>query len=144
MKPFKFRFAKIEDWKETVRDEKRSLLAEAVRLEMDLLDQISAAEGEVGHCLNQYREICSSGDVDIDNMLNWRRHEHQLRVGVKQLQQQLVLVQRELERRRETLKAADQEVKVFQKLHERDFEKDRIIQKRREQALLDEFAQRKV
>jgi flagellar protein FliJ len=140
MVKFKFRLAALLRLRESRRDECRAALAEAYRVDEVLLRQF---EG-MGQELDILREFCrlkvSPGTVDIDRLVEAQRYELVTRAKQRQVQQQREVVGAEIERRRQALVEADREVRVLEKLRERQTEQHRREEELREVKRLDEVA----
>ncbi len=138
MAKFRFRLATLLRLGESVRDERRARLAEAYRAD-ELLEQHEAALAEE---LASLRTACRStvmpGSVNLDRMVETQRYELVLRAQQKHFAQQREAVAGEIERRREALMAANREVRVLEKLRERQEQRHRHEEARRDLRQLDE------
>jgi flagellar protein FliJ len=143
MPSFKFRLAPVLKLREAARDERRLELAEAYRVD-DLLRQRQEQTGEELEMLRENcRRAASPGVVDVDRLVESQRYELNLRSQERELQRQREGVSAEIERRRLALVEADREVKVLEKLRQKQAERHQQEQNRREIKLLDETAQRR-
>ena len=143
MAKFKFRLATLLRLREAARDDRRSQLAEAYRVD----DVLQARLGEVSqqlaglrvHC----RKVAGPGAVDVDRLVEAQRYELALRAHQSQLNQQREAVSAEIERRRQALVDANRDVRVLEKLREKQVRRHRQEENRREVKLLDEVAGRR-
>ena len=140
MAKFIFRMAPLLKLRESRRDECRAALAEALRVDEVLRKQIDNFDREL-HALREFaRQKSAPGGVDIDRLVEAQRYELVTRAQQRNVNQQRESVAAELERRREALVEADREVRVLEKLRERQIEKHRRDEELREIKRLDEVA----
>jgi flagellar export protein FliJ len=142
MAEFRFRLAPVLKLQEAARDERRSELAEAYRAE----DALHARMRELDQALEKLKQECRSnsqpGVVDVDRLIDAQRYEL-LVVSQRQLLKQHELsLSAEIERRREALVSADREVRMLQKLREKQQLDHRQHEHRQEVKAMDEVAAR--
>jgi flagellar protein FliJ len=140
MKKFQFRLDSLVRLRESVRDERRSQLAEAMRIQASL-------EGEMQQLrlkLDEARQMHTApqGVVDIDRLLVAERYEMVLLLEKHNLEQQQASMNAEVEKRRQALVWADQDVRVLEKLRETQFQRWRAGSERDALEHLDEIAGR--
>jgi len=140
MAMFAFRLTALLRLRESRRDECRAALAEAYRVDEVLKGQFEGLARE----LDVLREFCrlkvSPGAVDIDRLIEAQRYELVARAQQKHVAQQRETVAAEIERRRGALVEADREVRVLEKLRDRQAEQHRREEEMREVKRLDEVA----
>ncbi len=142
MPKFHFRLATLLRLNESVRDERRSKLAEAFRAD-ELLEQREAmVADEIAATRAGGRKAVTPGAVDLDRIVEAQRYEMALRARQKLLEQQRKAVGGEIERRREAVLAANREVRALEKLRERHKQRYQQDETRREVRELDEVALR--
>ncbi len=140
MAKFHFRLATLLRLGESVRDERRAQLAEAYRAD-ELLERHEAMLAEELDALRAAcRQAVTPGRVDLDRIVETQRYELTLRAQQKHFAQQRTTVAGEIERRRETLLDANREVRVLEKLRERQAERHRHEEARRDLRQLDDVA----
>ena len=140
MAKFKFRLATLLRLREATRDERRTELAEAYRAE-DLLREHQERVGqELSWLLAQCRKVAGPGTVDVDLLVETQRYELTLRAQQSQLATQCEAVGAEIDRRRQALLAADRDVRLLEKLREKQARRHRQEENRREVKELDEVA----
>jgi flagellar export protein FliJ len=143
MAQFRFRLATLLRLRESLRDQRRLELAEAYRVD-DLLRQ---QQEEVGRMIDSLRcrcrEVAGRGQVDVDAMLAAQRYEAALRRQQQQLLAQREHVAGEIARRQEALAAASRDVKILEKLRQRQADAWQDEENSRAIKLLDEAAQRR-
>jgi flagellar protein FliJ len=140
MAKFKFRMATLLKLREATRDERRAELAEAYRADDILGERLAQIRGELDAMVAGCRKAAGPGVVDIDLLIEAQRYEVTLRVYEKQALEQRMRLAVEIERRREALLAANREVRVLEKLRERQIERHRDEENRRDVKRLDEVA----
>lgn len=142
MAKFRFRLATLLKLREIQRDELRSKLAEAVQAQQILEEQIAQVTAEIQEMQLLRRAGVSSQRPDVEQLLEAQRY-HGLLVGqLTTMQEQNRLIAAEVERRRGVVVEADRQVKVLEKLSERQLEEYRHEQLRAETKVLDEVASR--
>ncbi len=138
MLPYKFRMATLLRLREAYRDERRLQLAEAQRAEAIVERRIAHLEGDLRDLTNRCQRDLRPGQIDVDRMMESQRYELLLRAERQAASEQRRIVSEEVERRREVLMGADREVRVLEKLRERQLERHREDEVRFEIKLLDE------
>jgi flagellar protein FliJ len=140
MARFVFRLTALLRLRESRRDECRAALAEAYRVDEVLKRQLDGLARE----LDLLREFCrrkaSPGSIDVDRLVEAQRYELVARAQHRHVAQQRETVAAEIERRRQALVEADREVRVLEKLRDRQAEQHRREEEVREVKRLDEVA----
>ncbi len=140
MARFTFRLTALLRLRESRRDEYRAALAEAYRVDEVLQKQVQGLERE----LSALREFCritlTSRTIDIDRLVEAQRYELVARAQQQRLVEQRQQVAAEIERRRQALVEVDREVRILEKLRERQAEQHRRAEELREVKRLDEVA----
>ena len=140
MAGFIFRLAALLRVRESRRDECRTALAEACRVYDALEKQLDG----LGRELDALRKFCrtkaSPGAVDIDRLVEAQRDELVTRTQQQRVAQQRQTLAAEIEHRRQALVEADREVRLLEKLRQRQAEQHRCEEERRETLRLDEVA----
>src|SRR5262245_25491229 len=142
MARFRFRLDPLLRLRESVRDEKRSELAEAFRAEEALRVRIKEVEQELSALKHNYRRCVQPGALDVDRLIDAQRYELVMLTQRQTLAQHEQTLAQEIERRREALVAADREVRVLEKLRETKQLAHRQEEERREMKVLDEVGNR--
>jgi len=143
MAKFKFRLATLLRLRESARDERRTLLAQAYRAEDLILEERQRIEAERAALERQIRDAAGPGEIEVDRLLEAQRFELVLRTQKEQLARQHEQVKAEIERRRQALVEANREVQVLEKLREKQHQRWRDEEDRREVKRLDEVGQRR-
>jgi flagellar protein FliJ len=140
MARFLFRFAPLLRLREARRDECRGLLAEALNVDQVLQKQADAVERELEALKEFCRHKVSPGAVDVNRLVEAQRYELVARARQRTLGDQRQQVAAEIERRREALVEADREVRVLEKLRDKQADAHRREEDLREAKRLDEVA----
>ncbi len=143
MARFKFRLATLLRLRESARDERRTLLAQAYRAEDVILREQQRLEAERAALEQRIRGAAGPGEIDVDRLIESQRFELVLRAQKEHLAHQRELVKAEIERRRQALVEANREVQVLENLREKQRERWRGEESRREVKRLDEVGQRR-
>jgi len=142
MARFRFRLETLLRLREQTRDDRRRELAEAYRVDQVLEEQ----QNELTAQLDQQRAACRQavgpGPVNIDQLADAQRYEAALKMEFARLKQQRQAVAVEIERRRQVLVEANHEVRIMEKLRERQAEQHRQDEERLAMKQLDEIAGR--
>ena len=138
--PFTFRLESLLRLRLADRDERRADLAKGLRAEAALQAQARDLDEERRSTSDFSRRLASPGAADISGLLASHRYELVLKTRAKQLAEQIVQVQSEVERRRLALVEADRQVRVLEKLRERRRIEHAAGEARLEQRQLDEQA----
>lgn len=140
MKKFQFRLATLVRLREAVRDQRHSELADALRVQEALELQMRELTAELE--ATRRSQAVAPGKVDVDRLLAAQRYEINLLVDQRKLAQQQANVAIEVDKRREALVLADQDVRVLEKLRETQHARWRAEDERRVMHELDEVAGR--
>jgi flagellar protein FliJ len=140
MSRFQFRLKALLAVREATRDERRVELAEAQAESRELSERRAGLERELANQQDLVRSGTSPGRIDVDRLKTGHRYDLVLRRELHVLSEHEQALAAEIERRREALVAADREVRVLEKLRERQHEQFRQQQTLRETKQLDEVA----
>jgi flagellar protein FliJ len=141
MSHFEFRLSTLLKLRERARDERRTALAEAFKVDDVLRVRLGGVEEELERMRNLCRTSAGPGRINVDRLVEAQRYELTLRSQQMQLRRQRETVAAEIERRRQALIEADREVRVLEKLRDRQAEEHRQEEQRRDVKRLDEVAQ---
>jgi flagellar protein FliJ len=139
MPRFRFRLQTLRRLREIHRDDQRSRLATAYEAERILAEQREANAAEAT-ALAQAQRRLMQGALDVNQLLNSQRYQLALEAQSRTLAEQAVKLSQEVERRRHALVEADREVRVLDKLEERQRRHHREAAQRAEMKTLDEVA----
>jgi len=142
MKPFRFRLATLQRLREIHRDEMRAKLAEAFQAEQILAEQIATVQTELEEIISMQRQAATQGPTNINAMLDSHRYQFDLRRQQTTMREQAKMLDVEVQRRRQTVMEADQQVRVLEKLRQRQLAEHRLHQQRAEMKEMDEIASR--
>ncbi len=140
MPTFRFRLAPVLRLREAARDERRAALGDALQAEQILAGQIAEKEAEIAALMRELIKARLSGEIRVEKIIQGQRYEALLRAECAMLREQARKVAAEVERRRELLAAADREVRVLEKLREKQLERFQFEEQRRENLFLDDVA----
>jgi flagellar export protein FliJ len=126
--------------REQARDERRSQLAEVLRIEASLRGQLDKVDRAADERLALDRSASAAGVLDVDRLLDSQRYDLVLRDERQQLVRQLETLAAETDRRRATLVEADREVRVLERLRDLAAARQRREDQRQEASHLDEAA----
>ncbi len=142
MAKFRFRLATLQKLRETHRDEIRSKLGEAYQAERLLGEQIVAIHTEEAEMQQAHRGALETGGTNVNQLLDLQRYSAVLKGQLVTMQGQTEMLGTEIEKRRLALVEADQEVRVLEKLHERQLAAHRSKKMMAEAKVMDEIASR--
>jgi flagellar FliJ protein len=144
MPKFKFRLATLMRLRENTRDERRSELAEAYRVDDLIKQRIESLVAEMDSLKTQRRATAGPGTVDVDSLVEAQRYEAALKTQQAQFKEQRQAIAGEIQSRQQRLVEANREVRVLEKLREKQLDKYRKEENRREAKVLDEVALQQV
>ena len=137
---FIFRLEPLLKIRQARRDECQAALAEGYRVDEVLRKQFDNFERELVVLKEFCRRKVSPGGVDIDRLVEAQRYELVTKAQQGKIAQQRETVAAEIERRRQATVEADREVRILEKLRERQAEQHRREEEVREGRRLDEVA----
>lgn len=140
MSSFRFRLQTLLRLRLADRDQRHGELAKAQRAEDALRSQADRLALEQVQTQQLARELASPGEADVDRLIAAHRYDLVLRSRAHQLAEQIVEVHREVERRREALVEADRQVRVLEKLRDKQRAAHLAGEAKLEQKQLDERA----
>lgn len=143
MAKFRFRLATLLRLREAVRDERRAQLAEAYLLDRQLLDRKAALEQEIAATKQTNQRTSAAGPLDVDRLVQAHRYELILQSEVGVLENQRNVLAAEIEKRRQALVAAETEVRILEKLREKQQARHREEEALADMKSLDELASRR-
>lgn len=138
MARFHFRLATLLRLRELAREERRTQLAEVLRL----LDQMRERQTAIGSLLEEAQKLQAAppGMVDVDRLLNATRYELVLRSELRQLELQETTLAAEIDKRRQALIAAERELRTLELLRDTQQQRHQAEEESRLQKELDEIA----
>lgn len=142
MSKFRFRLDTLLKIRAAERQQKRVELAQAYQAEQLLDDRLEQLELEREATRRSARVSVSPGTVNIDTLISSHRYELLLETQARMLQQQRSQLQHEIELRRAALVEADRQVRVLEKLRERQQRAHQSLEQKHEAKQLDEVGQR--
>jgi len=143
MAVYRFRLATLLRIREAARDERRAQLAEALRAEQVLSDRQNQLGAELQGLKQRYRSAAEPGSVSIDKLLDAQRYEFVVKAEIEVIREQAHKLTAEVNRRREALVAADREVRVLEKLREKEHEQFKAAEALAAGKMLDELGARR-
>jgi flagellar FliJ protein len=143
MAKFKYRFATLLKIRESAREERQRELAEAYHADEVLRQRQEDIAAEITGLKGASRDAVAPGTIDVDRLLSTQRYEMLLRAQSGQIGKHREQIGVEIERRRQAVVQANREVRVLEKLRERQAERHRDEEACRDIKLLDEVAGRR-
>ncbi|MGL4943397.1 MAG: flagellar export protein FliJ [Thermoguttaceae bacterium] len=141
---FKFRLETLLSIRDNVRKERQAELAKAYDAERIVLDKIGELDSGIVSLIGEGRAAMQSDNIDVEFLVGLRRREAFLRAQHTEATRQLGMIREEIEVRRRAVIEADKEVKVMEKLKERQYQRYTEEESRRDQKTMDEIASRTV
>ena len=140
MSQFKFRLESLVKLRQEDRQQRRVELAEAYKADGILARQADLVALEITDMRKRCLAAASPGHVNVDRLVEIQRFEQFLRAKASGLSERKTRLVEEIEKRRLALVEADRQVRVLEKLRERQLETHRTYELKREVAMLDEVA----
>ncbi|MEX0867147.1 MAG: flagellar export protein FliJ [Pirellulales bacterium] len=142
MKPFEFRLTTLLKLREAVRDERRARLAEAFQAAEVLQRRLTELSAQRTALRSQYAAATSPGQVAVNQLLDVQRYELVVAGEQQLLTGQQQQIEEEIDKRRDALRLADQEVRILEKLREKQQRDHRVGAEKEEAKGFDEIASR--
>lgn len=142
MTNFRFRLTTLLKLREGARDERRRQLAEGFQAAATLQERIDETNHELAGLRSIYGDSSKPGVVKLDRLLDAQRYEAVLRSQLHVFEDQALRVAEEIEHRRQALIEADREVRILEKLREKQQSRHNEEAARDEMKELDELAGR--
>ena len=136
----RFQLATLLRLHESTRDECRAQLAESHRADQALIDRLTRLGMEQQRVQEECRKAAGPGDVDVSRLVETHRYILSLRTREEELRQQRQTLAVEIQRCRQALLKADQDVQVLEKLRDRRLERHRLEEERQQSKQIDEAA----
>ncbi|MBP89653.1 MAG: flagellar export protein FliJ [Planctomycetaceae bacterium] len=140
MAKFQFRLESLLKLREASRQQRRLELAEAFHAERILTDQAGQLAQDIREVMLRSRVSVSPGYVDVDQLRDTHRYRLVLESQQAVMEQRMKQLTQEVQKRRDALAAADKEVRVLEKLRERQLSEHAAAELHREFMELDEVA----
>jgi flagellar FliJ protein len=142
MPKFQFRLKTLLAMHESTRQERRAQLAEGLAAEGALERARADLERELTRQGQSLQAPNKPAAIDIERLTAADRYRKVLRARLATIAQDAAALATEIDARQQALAAADREVRVLDKLRERQHEQFRYEQARREINAADELASR--
>jgi len=142
MKPFQFRLATLLKLREAVRDDRRARLAEAFQAAEVLEQRFDELQTQQTALRTQYAAANAPGNVAVEQLLDVQRYELIVASEQKVIAEQQQQLEKEIDQRREALRVADQDVRILEKLREKQQTSHRQQLEKEEAKTFDEIASR--
>ena len=142
MAKFRFRLATLQKLREAHRDEMRSRLAEAYQAQRLLAQQIEMLHSEAAELQRAERTQLQATTTNVNQLLDSERYQAVLRAQLTTMKNQSQILLAEVEKRRQAVVESDGQVRVLEKLYQRQLDAHRSQELRAELKVLDEIASR--
>lgn len=137
-----FRLQPLIKLREAERDERRAELAKAYQAETILQEQIRQIDTDVAAAHASRQAMSAPGKLNVDQMIEGHRYQMLLVVQRKKLLEQQQLLLQEIERRRLAVVEADRQLKILEKLKDRQAAAQMAAAHKLETRQMDEVALR--
>ncbi len=144
MSTFKFRLATLKKLRESVRDQRRTELAEALHADAVLEEQLTALDQALGSMVQECRAASGPGPVDVDRLTQAHLHTLLLEGQKRFLQHHRDRLAQEIQNRRQALAKADQDVRILERLEAKQADRHRRQIFQQELRQLDEVGVRQI
>jgi flagellar FliJ protein len=143
MSAFVFRLETLLKLRVAERDQRRQQLSEAYKAKQILDERSRQLAEDLRDLKGLVRQASLPGEINVDQLLITHRYELLLLAQSKQHDQQAQQITDEIERRRLALVEADRQVRVLEKLREKQLLDHQQRQHKLETKQFDEIAQRR-
>jgi flagellar protein FliJ len=142
MAQFRFRLESLLKLRLAERDHRREELANAYRADQVLQQRLASVREEIVDTQRLSKACSAPGTVHVDKLLHSHRYELILVGQLQQIHRQRQLIANEIDRRRQALVEADQELRILEKLREKHATAFAYHEHKADIRLLDEMALR--
>jgi flagellar export protein FliJ len=142
MTAFQFRMATVLKLREATRDQKLAHLAEALAAEDKLRSRRMEINAELARLNGLQQGRTATGQINIDVLLSSSRYDAMLRAELATIAGHETTLAAEIQRRQHAVLAADRDVKMLEKLREKQREAYRAQESLVESKELDEIGAR--
>ena len=143
MAKFTFRLETLLKLRQAGRDERRAQLAQAYEAERVLQQRKEDLDRQHQQIVTRVRQASQPGPVNVDVLVNSQRHSVVVAVQQKWVRRQVEQVVQEIENRRRLLVEADRQVRVLEKLRDKQSRRHREREEKLEMKQIDEIAGRR-
>jgi flagellar FliJ protein len=143
MTQFHFRLNTLLRLREAECQRRQLELAQALEAERLLQQQIDDVAAELVRAREQGRRAAAPGAVQVDQLLELERYALTMQAQFGALHDRKTQVSDEIERRRAVLVEANRQVKMLEKLRDKQAEEFRVEQLQMEQKITDEIGARR-
>lgn len=143
MTQFHFRLSTLLRLRENEREQRQLELAQSLEAERIIREQLAAISSEISAAKDRVRVASSPGEVPVDELLELQRYGLQLRLQSASVTEKLGNVRNEIDRRRHVLVEANRQVRMLEKLREKQAAAFELERTRQEQKTLDEIGQQR-
>jgi len=140
---FQFRLTPLLKIRENIRRERLAELTKSLEAEAVILEKLEGINNQIVETKKEARERIRQGKINVDYMIGLRRHEAFLLAQQSYIQEKLEILRQEIEKRRQAVIEADKEVRVMEKLREKQKERYDESERAKETVLMDEIAGQK-
>lgn len=119
MRAFKFRLQSLQRIREHARDAAKRELAGALQRQAECIERQTDLQYQLQGLEGHMRSAVKQTQLDVDRVMDGHRHQISLQMRLAELDEVISQAGQEVERCRLKLIDADREVKVLEKLHER-------------------------
>ena len=141
--PFTFRLEPLISIRNSVLKEKQASLAQAFEWMRIIEEERLRLEQDIASNMQSAREMLHSGKIDANFLLGVQRLDAFLSPQLEKARLAIVLHEEEIERRRQAVLEANKDLKIIEKLKEREYEKYLVDERRKETIEMDEIAGRR-
>jgi flagellar export protein FliJ len=142
MAHFQFRLATLMKLRKEARNLRRTELNRAHEAAATLAERRADVDSRIEQLASQVRGAVGPGTIDLEPMIQAQRYQAVLQAERQALDDQAAVVAEEVQRRHTAVVAADREVRVLEKLHDRQAARHREKGLKEETRQLDEAAAR--
>lgn len=142
MAKFRFRLATLLKIRRATRDARYAELGQAYQAATTLAEHRQAVQEKLRAHQRAVRRAASPGTINLERMIQAQRYHAVLKTEAQLLTSQTQLLEGEIERRREAVAAADRDVRVLEKLRDRQWQRHQQEVWKEDIKQLDEVATR--
>lgn len=131
MARFTFRLESVLSYRRGLRDQVQQVLARLLKEDEEWVQKASAVEAKKQEMMDELKQLLSGGRLDVDRAAMRRYHAGVMTVELQVIAQQREVVAENIRRVREVLAKMEQDVRLLEKLKEKQLAEFNATEERR-------------
>lgn len=137
---FRFRLETLRELRQQARDRQQRVVTEALKMAALIEAGMANLTHQLQETIDQSRSVQQAGKLDVRSLSGQEFHRNWLHRRIMESQTELTQKRAELDTERAKLADAFKQLKVIERLKEKQWQRHRAVMAREERALTDEAA----